>query len=859
MPKGSCDFRDLSVGARAPTCGCKRFWLNTGHYSSDGGNTERAYCFCSHHACFHNALSQPIVPGPASIKVGRALPRTDTNAVDGSGPRRQESRLGSQASQPKGLGIRAGSSAHPQSINTRVWEALNAFARNQEDGSPAGTTSKLPSTATPSVAGDASDSPDGVPQYRSMGPPLTIPIPYQNAVGSDEYSATEVATPSVAGTPDFRAPAVGPRTYANPSLATAARDSRERQPTSDPPMPPAVQLPQLNGSGRVLLPTVPNVSLHEMRNMLQAYGRRIDVLESLSFSHVPIEEVQEKFELFDGRLLDLEQWRTEFEQRHASPEPEPENGKRRRPQATEVSFSASDGSFDSAAAAHTEAAVLATLAANAETGPRIDILETRVADLESAALPSFARPWQVQVVLLPWGREVRGIWFSALEATQQSSRSFTQASEEWVGVDPMTRLSFKSSESGAWTTESIQAWADEAQEWLSPKACGPTGTVFERLASRGLVREVTLASPDSRHVLRAMEHAFRNVLTDERAEAFAESQGYQALHERLIPLRKVRKSTRLRFLSQSEMVTSAAWTASFLDSCAMKIKDRQRRLYVTTSEAYLQPVSGGWSWQKLCQLPIYDASGEEQAAQATNAAIEACWTYNERLDRRISTHSSFASHASRWSTRSQQPADQPEGCQQEAPPSPHSEARPGHYRAISLPDSSSVIDPVRATIPKRRVASFETSTTGPIPGGSIDTSAAGKRRRISTSPEAERRGVGFTPRWSREPPSPFTSEHAGEARSQGTSSRKRGTTPFAYATPHSHSHHAGFMHLPGGDGDTEADSDIAAVQIDRMEDEWHGMEDGDVLETQRADGGSAVDGHETDEDEQDDDLAMDET
>lgn len=93
------------------------------------------------------------------------------------------------------------------------------------------------------------------------------------------------------------------------------------------------------------------------------------------------------------------------------------------------------------------------------------------------------------------------------------------------------------------------------------------------------------------------------------------------------------------------------------------------------------------------------------------------------------------------------------------------------------------------------------------------------------SPEAERRGVNFTPRWSREPPSPFTSEAAAEARSQGTSNRKRGTTPFAYATPHSNSNFIGRFEFTTGDGDTEADTEVLADHSDRGEEAWEGVDD----------------------------------
>lgn len=858
LPAGSCNFRDLSIGARAPICGCKRFWLNNSQFNGPDGISDKAWCFCGHHACFHNALSQRQRSfGQASVGAVRSNIAEGVSMTAEAG--REVVQASGYQSKPTGLGIRPDSSGEDQSINTRLWDALNAFAREQEDGTGSGMMSKLPSTACPSIAGDFRPSPnrtllERTQQLRSMGPPVNIPSNLM-AAPAEEYSATEVATPSANGTPDLRAFAppgsqarISPASRPATRAATSPPSVRARQTTE-------VAQPSGSGQNGQQFPAssmVPALSLQEATSMLRTFGQRIDVLETLSFSHMPVEEVQDRLELFDGRVLDLEQWRAEHEQAHPSPEPaDPESSKRRRLLPTEVSSFASDGSFDSAAAAQTEAVVLATLAANAETGPRIDLLESRVAGLESAALPSFVRPWHVQIVLLPWGRDLRGIWFSALEATQHSLKSSTQTSDEWTGAQSAPRLSYKSSASGAWTTESIQAWADEAQEWLSPKACGPAGMVFERLASRGLVRDVTFTAPDSLHILDTLSNAFGTFRRSAEDARLEQTGSYQALRENFVPLRKVRKSSRLRFLSPAEMVTSAMWTARFLDSSVfMKVNDGQRRLYVTTPAAYLQPSGECWSWQRLRHLPIHEASGQEQAAQATNAAIEACWTYNDRLDQPTSAHASFASHASRdsqWSTRSQQ-SDHEEASIDDRPVSPESGPRLSHHRTVSLPSSSSAAEQAKASLPKRRVASFETAATVPSNDDQMATTAAGKRRRISTSPEAERRGVGLTPRWSREPPSPYTSEHAGEARSQGAFSRKRGTTPFAYATPHSNSNYnVPRMDFIGGDGDTEADTDMVAPHSERGEDEWHGVEEELSAGMDQSDGGSAMDEVEIDE------------
>lgn len=672
---------------------------------------------------------------------------------------------------------------------------------------------------------------------------------------AEELSATEVNTPSVAGTPDFRAmasssnqtrPSLGhlaPQVFIAGQHEDRARQSNTAPNTSSDPVQPSIERPEPRSAAES--------SLLEIQNLVRAYGHRLDLLESLSFSHIPVEDVQERFEYVDGRLLDLEQWRADRERegQQASPGPvEPSGSKRRRLEPLETDSFSSDRSFDSSAAAHTEAVVMATLATNAITDPRIEALEHRVTDLESASLPSFARPWQVQVVLLPWGRQLRGVWFSAMESTQRSLRS---AQEEWSGAQSMPKLSFKSTDSAAWTTESIQAWANEAQDWLSPKACGPAGTVFQRLASRGLVQDITLTAPDSRHISSTLRAAFGSILR--KSGAASDLAGmHQALAEEYIPLRKVRKSSRLRFLTRSEMVTSATWDAAFLDaSVFMKVGEGQRRLYLTTPDAYLQSNEEGCTWPRLRELPLFDASSEEQAAQSSGMAIEACWSYNEHLDSTASVHSSFASRASHWASNSPgSPGISTKDVHEGAAASYASAWQPRHNRTVSLPTSSLAASDRMEEAPKRRVASFETTGFAPIHVDDHGLEVQAKRRRISVSPEAERRGVNFTPRWSREPPSPFTSEAAMEARSQGANSRnKRGTTPFAYATPHSNSQYLPRPQYPENDGDTEAATDIAADQSVGAEEEWEGVEDDAATSPAMGNGAELSDDDEIDEDE----------
>ncbi|KAI7105798.1 hypothetical protein KC352_g37057 [Hortaea werneckii] len=420
-----------------------------------------------------------------------------------------------------------------------------------------------------------------------------------------------------------------------------------------------------------------------------------------------------------------------------------------------------------------------------------------------------------------------------MDATNHSMKSSQQASDEWSGAQSLPKLSFQSATAGAWTTESIQAWANETEEWLSPKACGPNGMVFQRLASRGLVQDVTFHALDSRHILNTLAAHFEGILPSEALEMSEQMPNYQGFQESFVPLRKVRKSSRLRFLSPSEMITSAIWNASFLDSSVMmKVNDGQRRLYITTPEAYTQSCDNGLSWPSIRRLPLFDATGEEEAAQATSAVIEACWTYNDQLDRPASARSSFTSNEFDSSPPGHGSSyDSMKGISQ--PISPRSEARTLRYRTMSLPDSSSTGQQSCNPVSKRRVASFESGTTVPVSKREFVEPISCKKRRISKTPEAEHKGVGFTPRWSREPPSPFTSEPHVEVYSQGAASARRGATPFAYATPHSNTVCVGKPEILRGDGDTEADTEMGQPQSEHGEEEWHGVEEDRELEDER--------------------------
>lgn len=836
LPSGPCNYRDLASGPQAPICGCRRFWARE---PQDYGAIERrAWCFCGHHACFHDAFtSSAYAMGSISSRVehnGESQLRlpddkgrpTDAIQQHPTIPelRHSSTRQSTIAGGGKGLGL----------SDRNIFNALNAFVRGQAS-SASGSEINLPSTAAASITESQGVTSSHafmqhvLAQSRPMGPPLRAGGRNGTDFVNEANSATEVNTPSIRGSPRVLPPRACTELNLDKSSPSKHDAPRSRQaPISGSSLAVngnASQHSQNIQSANAVSDTY--MSPLELRDIVNGCVQRLNMLESLSYSHVPVEEIEDKFELIDGRLLDLEHWRIE-EQGHQRELQE--NGgraaKRRRPLPDEITTSFnSDVSLGSKSSLPSSSSALsATAAVYAEYNGRFDGLEQRL-DMLEQNLPSFARPWQVQVVMLPWGRDLRGIWNSF----ERENSDAASKDEEWNGTSASLRSTFGISvgDSHGWTTDSIMAWADTASEWLCPKACGPNGVVYKRLQSRGLVQNVLITSLDARGILQSCRRAFAHFLDEHARLYMSESTetALQALKEAIVPLRKVRKSSRLRFLHESEMMTSATWTAAMLDaSVLMKMKPGHRRLYLTTPDAYLQTSYQGWDWKTLKALaePKSTHDGPVDAKIEACTEDKLCWAHHPHLDAGSSAASLSNSHSTRqsqWSTTSQasQRLSKPlEEMDTVKPPvSPISDKRTARETmTVALPMAA--IDDVDITSVKRRTASFEPASSG------------SKRRRTSAGSD---NNPLRTPRWSREPPSPFTSENPGDSRSQGANSatRRRGNTPFAYATPHSNTVTA--APIDSGEGDTEADTEILphnSIRGDGVEEEWQGVADDDI-------------------------------
>jgi hypothetical protein len=602
-------------------------------------------------------------------------------------------------------------------------------------------------------------------------------------------------------------------------------------------------VPNENQEG-CLVPRLKNIVSHlaDFPTKIQNHEQRLDLLENASFSNSAIDELHEANERVDNRVCDLEDRIVELEKAQTAINDASSIGSR---QVVNTSFNSR--------ASVTSSAMIAS-AIDGFDYSKVEALEAQVAELQAAALPSHSRPWEVEVVFLPFGTQLRGIWSSQHSMTQRSGLNST-ATDEWT----QTQHSMAAAQACLTAYDQASAWENSAMNlgdqedttWLMAKACAARSRVDERLRSRGLVKLIQVFGPDARDVQSAMLTAFGDLpdilaedpytqREDQNAGSVPKSlKKHLGLHYSWIPLRKLHKDSCLRFLNPSEMVTPALWTTPFLTSSVVMRHKTKPRLYVTHRDSYIQHLghnNADWTWAKLRQLPrVYpDRPSFSHTPEAD--AHEPCWEYDERLDpSQESIHSSFSSLGIRSPPQEQEdfePAS-PSDHFSSAPPTPpfrrasttptsiapptnpsysplkeRNPFRAMHTRRISMPITTTVAlksSQNQTQSSKRRVASSEhsTSVSATRPSTSISNlnlSIAPKRRRTRSPSRAIN-----TPRWSAGPPSPLTFHdelnqiQGGGQGGDSKRDRERPMTPFAYATPHSN---APYIERPrsGSDG-----------------------------------------------------------
>lgn len=801
LPSGPCNYVNVDSGGNAPKCGCRRFTERPVELYG-GGQTMPGLCFCEHHSCFHDHDSVDVPRVLFDVPATGGMSLTPRPSVYRQSLAQQDHEM--QDVQPE-VGRPMKSDSLPDTLQ---------WSRYVKSGSSLGSLPAIPSQCLlPSDDGSraSSSQPGHMRPFGGLGLNTLSHIPkasssglkgqllprderrmqvYEDSAGKQYLqSLTEAATPSLQASQDLDAG------IAHGNAIAKVQDKLQRI---------SEERSQGLGPDEDRSRTLSNIGVHSTvvrhEEEIQNHEQRLDRLENASFSHPAIDELQDTTGDLDTRVGELETRLDEL--------------KKTLVQSDAGSFAGRqqlEGSIDSRMS-NTSSALIAA-AIDRIDYDRIEALEAKINELQATAPPSHAHPWEFEVVFLPFGSRLSGIWSSQHPMTQRCRMSSTAGEDTQTQYNSIAAAQAIHDETVSWENMT-KSFGNEQDLWLMPRVCGLRSRIGERLRSRGLVKLLQITGPGARDVEAAMLAAFGDVpklLAEDpyshhprTRQPIPNSLGnYHGLNSFWVPLRKLHKNDNLRFLNTSEMVTPALWTAHFLSSSVATRIHGTRRLYVTQSDGYIQHLRGDhaeWTWQKLRQLPrVYlDAQAFDHTPEAD--AHEPCWELDELLDPPPSIHSSFASHHSILSIRTNSHDQEAEPTSPSdhfsshaaspiasttptslAPPPAHPLSplkerhpfRPIHTRTVSMP----TLIPIKSSpsMPKRRITSFEHEYEHDSQSSPIRTVPAALKRRRTRSPSRPR----DTPRYSAGPPSPYTYLDDIVERS------KRGTTPFAYATPHS--------------------------------------------------------------------------
>ncbi|KAL6863938.1 hypothetical protein J3F83DRAFT_744024 [Trichoderma novae-zelandiae] len=615
LPGGGCNFVDLTPGAGGPRCGCRRF------YSQPAGTSlvDQAgwWCMCNHHACYHDERPQHQQASAESIPTpttAQALERLQTMRLRQTVSPEPDVMLRQRATPILGPEILASNDADPLSFLNKPFD--NAFTTLSAVPTPQQASSSMPDT----LAWDGvvrRTQPDSDPSWPSIPPQCLM------SQGASTSSSTRAR---------YLRPFAGKglQTLGNNSLAgipqqsnaeTALRGSLpEQQMASIEESDEESTVRPNTATTRIAAESdpLPRQTLKNLTETVDAHAQRLDRLETVSVSGSPFEECQDRYEYMDTRVIELEEKVEDIERR-----------------ILDDSFLGHHNAQDDAATPSAASVSSSTVSRQGHSdGVRVQLrsLQTQVNKLRSA-IPCLEHAWEVEVVFLPF--PLKRVWRQMHQFNVDPSVDGGGDSSQSPNAHSPFRLRDASHALEDWRAAQGCDW-----EWLLPRACNDQSIIDRRLRSRGLIKKIKVTGPDARNVSTAMRAAFGNVLRDMHMYARHQSPGLRApesmgLQSAWIPLRKVHKDSRLRFLSPEEMLTPALWDVQFLNSVRMEAAEP--RLFVTHPGAYLQDLKAydsGWTWQRLKEEvpPACADDAESQEAPDSARSKRECWAWNENLD-----------------------------------------------------------------------------------------------------------------------------------------------------------------------------------------------------------------------------------
>ncbi|TGJ82073.1 hypothetical protein E0Z10_g6684 [Xylaria hypoxylon] len=830
LPGGPCNYVDLTPGASGHKCGCRRFWsraslggLERGSPIgfppgfANGYDDQTVWCMCSHHACFHDdardnqtPVSNPVVASVDTNGQENERPRTNRepltpvvadlsfNSLDPVGQHMDLNAINNPNSASHGHETaRPGEIAQPSMPDTLPWASLIHSEPTQAGSLPPIPSQCLmasqPSSTTSSMRISYLKPFSGKGLQTLSGVRSTILEPLQENEKGQTLEPENDDTVEPESVDDAQ------------TVTNTPRSTRHRDMTDGPYQSPT--------------PGINREAHHFLSNTVQGHEQRIENLESVSFSAAAHDMCHEKHDQADLRLTELESRVEEVEKAlddyatHSSG-----YGWSRRERiddaaASVVSVSTSTGSYTMD---------------RAELQSELQTLKTQLSQLQGISyFPSSTQPWEVEVVFLPF--PLKNVWLESRDfGSQHLSHGGLGEPDLWIQLP-------NSSEP---QSPDFSDWAgpEADSDWLLGRACAPDNMIGQRLRSRGLVKNVTVRGPDARSVQQAMSEAFGTLFrTFSRMQANVHHGStvhhrvskFLGLQSPWIPLRKLHKDSRLRFLTPAEMVTPVSWDVQFLTSSVIMKSHGMHRLFITHPEAYLQnqdAYDNGWTWQRLRELSRVYADSQSSQEILEGDAKEDCWAWNNILDdppaavaHASSVQSVQASAQEHWraistlassrdvftdargtslslaTRRSISRAQSPAVLQERRA------SRPPGIRTASMPPALQAL--VSPAITKRRVTAHVHPNERHISPRVAQIAALAKRR-SARSPSVRPHWSRYTPRRSTASPTPMPEMLS-----------RRATTPF-YATPHSN---APFVDTRPGrsevnileDDDIDLDFDVA--------------------------------------------------
>ncbi|KAK2603683.1 hypothetical protein QQS21_004157 [Conoideocrella luteorostrata] len=784
LPNGCCNFVDLTPGANGAKCGCRRFWPRQAMGSPV--TDQAGWCMCAHHACYHDDTPRDGYQN-----------QPEPQAIAHQG--------GQENERPHTVREPLTPIADTSMQNTSAVPGLDFSAFSP--GVPLSFIHDLPTDADGTCILDASPYPPGsMPDTLAWGEYIqspTGPSGRCEAAGLP-HIPSQLLMPSQTASTTSSIQAKYERPFAGKGLNTlnvkpsdpvTSHPPQHQHRDRDFPGSPSHNVDPANGSFGFVGPdgqaadtppsgiatqTEPRTSvvkhrrgasremLRNLSDTICGHEQRLDQLETVSFSANGHEECFDKHDHMDLRVTDLEQ-RME--------------GVEKAAEGAHPAHTQRDAEDDGSASVTSTGTSLASRVSTSAIMSQISSLQARVTHLQTF-LPSQSHAWTVEVVFLPF--PLTRLW----QDISQFKAEPTASHDEWTQM-PMTlsnaTMRSQSPFNGNWAA----ADADLHAEWLYPRACGDKSTQDKRLRSRGLIQAVPFRGPDARSVQLAIHEAFGPVfrslgITAHQGPSDDRLSRYLGLQEAWVPLRKIHKDSRLRFLSAAEMLTPTTWDVNFLHSIAMKAVEP--RLFITHPDAYVQDYrayESGWTWQHIRDMdPVTPDVTESQEVKEADA-MEHCWHWNEQLDGSTNAPTTLDMQRKRQRGSSSSPfvlAGSEHSCRSVSPfavrgPSPmlagRRAQRPPHIRTASVP----VVPPVRpspASAGRRRIVSHgQSRQSSPFARGTSQSGVQKRPARSMRSPCYPRQ----TPRWTSSPspmPSGVTDRHF-----------PRGLTPLAYATPFS--------------------------------------------------------------------------